>query len=680
MSKRVVWLILILLAAASLRLVGLTEVPPGLTHDEADHGLDAWGVVNGIRPVYFTVGYGREPFFDYATAGLMAFLGPSYLAGRLTAVYLSLILIAGTYAWTRRAFGNKTALLAAAGLAVSFWAVITGRQALRSIALPAIFVLDVYFYWRAAEKSGGLGTGFERQDQPATPFFHQPAAYYLVAGILLGLTFYTYIPARIMWLLYPALLLFLVLFDRHRFQKIWAGTLLTLLVAGFVALPLILYLTGNPSAEVRLAELMVPVDAAAAGDFRPLLENIRLSSLVLTFRGDSQWRYNIPGRAILSPIMGILFFAGSGICLWRIGAGIKDRHRLPQATAAYFIIAWLLLGFIPGLLTGPDLSTTRIVGLQPALYVFPAIALAAVFEIPAVPKRLVQALIAILFLALAIFTVRDYFFIWANAPEVRVQYETALVAAVEYLNEHGEGVVAISTTTPGQYHSPAVARLTLHNPEVELRWFDGQHSLLVPQADESGLIFSGFAPLSPYLERYFLADYVGEVPQRPTDIDRPLTVYSADSQALLDQWQSQIEDELVGIAGGEGPVLFGDAVQFLGYDLQTPVVAAGEEVRLATFWRLNQPLEEAMMFTHVISPDKQPIAQADRLDAPSNFWVKGDLLIQLHEMTLPGATAAGEYPLSIGIYTPSNLERLPVIVEGQVAGDHLLLPPLAVTP
>ncbi|KPK03224.1 MAG: hypothetical protein AMJ56_19620 [Anaerolineae bacterium SG8_19] len=287
MPKRYTWLILILLAAASLRLVGLSEIPPGLTHDEADHGLDAWGVVNGIRPVYFTVGYGREPFFDYATAGLMAFLGPTYLAGRLTAVYLSLILIAGTYVWSRRAFGNTTALLTAAGLAVSFWAVLTGRQALRSIALPAIFVLAVYFYWRAAEKSKSPSFNQEEQEYPAFPFFYKPVAYYLVAGILLGLTFYTYIPARVIWLLFPALLLFLALFDRNRFQGIWAGTLLTLLVAGILALPLILYLTGNPSAEVRLAELMAPLNSAAAGDLQPLLENVTQSSLVLAFRGDS---------------------------------------------------------------------------------------------------------------------------------------------------------------------------------------------------------------------------------------------------------------------------------------------------------------------------------------------------------------------------------------------------------
>ena len=75
MPKHYGWLLIILLAAASLRLAGLVDVPPGLTHDEADHGIAAWGVVNGVRPIYFTVGYGREPLFDYATAALMTFLG-----------------------------------------------------------------------------------------------------------------------------------------------------------------------------------------------------------------------------------------------------------------------------------------------------------------------------------------------------------------------------------------------------------------------------------------------------------------------------------------------------------------------------------------------------------------------------------------------------------------------------
>ena len=154
MANRYAWLLLILLTAAALRLAGLADIPPGLTHDEADHGLAAWGVVNGDRPIYFTVGYGREPFYDYATAGLMSILGPSYLAGRLTAAFTSLFLITATYAWTRRTFGERTALLTAAGLAVSFWAVMIGRQSLRTVTLPTIFMLAVLFYWRGMQSVG----------------------------------------------------------------------------------------------------------------------------------------------------------------------------------------------------------------------------------------------------------------------------------------------------------------------------------------------------------------------------------------------------------------------------------------------------------------------------------------------------------------------------------------------
>ena len=146
------WLLLILLAAVLMRLVDITSIPPGLTHDEADHGITAWSIIGeGVRELYFTVGYGREPLYDYATALMMTFLGPTFLAGRLTAVFFSLILIAGMFAWVHRAFNEPTALLTAAGLAVGFWPVMSGRQALRSILLPALFVLAVTVFWRAME-------------------------------------------------------------------------------------------------------------------------------------------------------------------------------------------------------------------------------------------------------------------------------------------------------------------------------------------------------------------------------------------------------------------------------------------------------------------------------------------------------------------------------------------------
>lgn len=687
MAKRTAWLILVLLAAASLRLAAIDEVPPGLTHDEADHGLDAWGVVNGIRPIYFTVGYGREPLYDYATSGLMAFLGPSFLAGRLASVFLSLIVIAATYAWSSRAFGRKTALLTAAGLAVSFWAVMTGRQALRSITLPAVFVLAVYFFWRAVEMSG-QGTG--RARKISNPFWRRPSTLrFTIAGLLLGVTLYTYVPARVMWLLLPAMLALLFFYDRARLRAAWPGTLLALLLAVLVASPLLLYLNANPAVEERLAELSGPLTAARQGDFGPILKNAADSALLLAFQGDSQWRYNIPGRPFLSPIVAFLFLCGVAVGLsWLLKAPRSDapevlpaKQRLPRQLGFLFTLAWLLLGLSPALISGPDFSVTRAIGAQPVAYVLPAIALATMLKWRRLPHRLSRALVVLLFVGLYLQTARDYFVHWAGAPEVRVQYESSLVETLAYLQAQEDMATAISTTTPNHFHSPAVATLRLAKEDNGLRWFDGNHSLVVPQATASRTIFSGFAPLNPYLRTYLDLDPVAQIPMKEDDVDRPVEVFETNGRQVAGSLLKSFDLALADPVDNQHPVRFGDSVEYLGHQ----VIVSGDQGRdqlvLATLWRVLQPLEpldQAVMFAHILGPDGMPIAQADRLDVPGEFWVPGDLFIQLHQIDLPGDLPPGEYPLSVGIYIAESMERLPVTIGDRVYGDHLLLPEAAI--
>jgi hypothetical protein len=257
-----------------------------------------------------------------------------------------------------------------------------------------------------------------------------------------------------------------------------------------------------------------------------------------------------------------------------------------------------------------------------------------------------------------------------------VQYESALVSAISYLDENELESAAISTTTPNRYHSPAVAQLMLKDRDVAIGWFDGHGSLLVPQASSGTLIFSGFASLSPYLEEYFGEEPIGELPQRASDIDRPLTVYSTDSRAISEEWRQSFSDD---VEAASFPARFGTAADFLGYDIQTPAVKPGETLRLATLWRLNKPLESAIMFVHIVDQDGQILAQSDRLDAPGEYWREGDLLIQLHEIILPDSMAPGTYHPLIGIYTSQDEKRLPVQVNG-LPSDHLRLPPLVVGP
>ncbi len=667
-KKRRGWLILLLLTAAFLRWHLITESPPGMTHDEADHGLDAWGVVQGIRPIYFTVGYGREPLFDYSTAGLMAFLGPTFLAGRLTATFYSLLLIAGTYAWTRRAFGPTVAMLTAAELSFSFWPLMTARQALRSITMPALFTLAVLFFWQASMCKPPHRAGAWR--------------WYAAAGVCLGLSFYSYLPARLLWLLFPAMLVYWALTDRPRSRRIWRGTLALLLVAGAMGFPLFHYLRVTPSAEIRLSQLSGPLSAAQHGDFAPLLHNTLAGLRLLTIEGDPLWRYNLPGRPLLTPLWGWLFWGG---VLLALGAAIRSRR---YRSAAMLALLWLGLGLTPVLVTGVEAAVTRSIGMQPAIYLFPALTLAWSWQglgdrlrLSARARRLSGGVLAGLWLTgLLANTWSAYFVVWTNAPQVRVQYETTLVEMMHYLNQlTAPTVAAISSPQPDRYHDPATAAMTLRQPQVSLRWFNGQNALLLPNSPTALLLSSAQAALNPIWQPWLAsARLVDVLPLRLTDEDRPILVYRLDGPAIAANLLRQFH-------APPDTVTFGDAphVTLLGYHLNGETQAADNDLEVLTLWRMEQPVADAVLFTHVQGADGVPVAQQDRLDAPSAFWQSGDYFVQRHVIRLPADLPPGRYPVAIGFYTrptPTTAQRLPVFRGGLPAGDILPLAAVTVTP
>lgn len=685
------WLLLILLTAVALRFYQLTIVPPGLTHDEADHGITAVAILHGARDIYFTVGHGREPLFDYATAGMMALLGQKAWVLRGTAVLFSLLMIGAMTAWVRLAFNNRVALLTAAGLAVGFWPVMAARQGLRSITLPALFALALYFFWRGLQKLEIRDWRSETNKSPNyLPTFHFSlfTFHFFFAGFLLGLTFYTYIPARGLWLLFPALLLVGGVWDRRWLKQAWVGTAVTLLFAGVLAWPLFAYLQANPGAEIRIDELRAPLNAALQGDFALLWANIKGGLAIFTFAGDTAWRYNIPERPLLGPVIGALFYLGIGVALWQVAGGkwqvrgmAGENGRLAYAAA----LIWLVGGLAPVLITGPELSMTQAMGMQPVLYLFPALALNWGWQV-ARSKWQVAGLVGMiaLFGGTAVITARDYFGTWANAPEVRVQYESTMVAALDYLAQQ-EAVdtatsarlsASVSTITPGEFHTPAVAALTLPQDAGPPRWFDGRGSLIVPNAAGALVLFSGFAPLPEALQPYLATAVLQTtLPLRPTDADRPVWVYRLDAGDAVAAWQQWLTPQ---------PAQFGEAAALLGYDLSSGAVAAGGTVQLVTVWQVQTAPPDLRLFSHVVGPDGVPLAQADRLDAPSGSWVAGDWLVQLHEFVVPEGTAVGTYPLTIGLYTCldaacTQTQRLTVWQDGTAVGDHLQLTELMIT-
>src|SRR4029077_1785730 len=117
-------LVLLVVAAAALRLARLGNQPGGLFQDEAAEGLDAWRILHvpGFHPLFFADDGGREVTFAYLAAAVFHVTGPSVLALRATAAVLGVLAVAVTPLALRR-LGLATVLGGTAWAAGSVWLV-----------------------------------------------------------------------------------------------------------------------------------------------------------------------------------------------------------------------------------------------------------------------------------------------------------------------------------------------------------------------------------------------------------------------------------------------------------------------------------------------------------------------------------------------------------------------------
>ena len=687
-----VLLALVLLLAGVLRFWRLDRVPPGLTHDEAAHGQDAVAILHGARPLYETIGYGREPLYDYAVALGMAVVGQAnYLVLRGVSGLFGLLTIVTTYFWVRRAFGPLEAILACAWLAGSFWAVSASRQALRSVALPALLAAAVYAWWRGAYDPGDR--------RPIR------CVWFALSGLFVGATLWTYMAARLTWSLFLAFPIFLLATDRARFTRRWPGMLLTLVVAAASAAPMFLWLQQNPGVEQRFSQLGEPLRLLTDGDIRQVWRNSLEALGMFTQRADDLWMYNLPGRPWLGPVEGAAFYVGLAVACWR--------WRRPQHTLA---LMWLIVGALPSMITGVSASATRAIAILPVLHLFPAVAVAAglrwIQSRRAWTRLVLVPVVVAAIVAAGVRSYLDYFDGWANARDVRVAYHTTLFEIGQYLDQQAISpgtVVVLSSIYPGGYHDPYALDLTMSRRDLSLRWVDGRGALVFP-AGPARLILPALASLDPVLAEAIASAYARLVESRllrADDLNPGFDVYDWASASALENLLAQAAQQPVAWSQSKTlpagspedayqtldlPADLGHTIALLGYDVSSPVVAPGDEVTLVTYWRvLSSPGTEldTVLFTHLLAPEGEPavISQQDRLDAPAWNWHPGDVIAQVHRLKIGDDVPAGRYPLEVGAFTrpwPSPVDpdpstmRFSLYIEDQAVSDRILLPVLHV--
>ncbi len=695
-------LVAILLLAFALRVWQLTSIPPGLTHDEANHGREAIGILDGVLRYFFPLNYGSEPIYSYTVALSMAALGRGLFALRLVNVVFGLAAVAITTAWAAPRLGRSAALLGAALLAVSFWPLASSREALRAGMLPFFMGLAVWAFWHILEAAPGRADG-ERAGAIRAVWPHV-----LLFGAALAATLHIYLAARVGWLLFPLFLAYLALAHRPDFRRAWPPALAGLLLGGLLSAPLFLYLRAHPEMQTRLDMLDGPLQAVAAGQWRPVLANVANALLAFVWpgRGDTFLAYNIPGRPVFDVVSAALFVVGLSVCLWR--------WRRPVYA---FLLLWFAAGILPSLITGPTANTTRNMAALPAVFLIPAVGFVALMgrawidqeaahakaqrrkshprtrysslrlspfaplrEVFSPVTRHLSFVAAVLWLGFAgTVAARDYFGRWANMPAVRGAYQSTLAAALGHVAAaypDAEPVV-FSSVYPGAAHDPSIAFvLAADRPALSrtARWADARWALVLPPGAALAVVPASTPP-HPALTPWLAA--LGTVEMRPDDLDPRFTVYRLDGDraaADLAAW-------------AVAPVDFGGAVELVAARWLAEGVRPGETAELLTAWRVLDPTRagpaapptfasDAVLFTHVLDGAGGLLSQRDSLDAPSWAWQAGDLFVQIHPLAVPASAAPGEYAAVVGLYDRDSGARLPAAG----GGDTAAVPPLVVRP
>lgn len=354
----------LLLLGAGLRLWNVGVVPPGLYHDEAQHGLDALEVLeDGRLPLYFPANNGREPLFIYLVTVSVALLGRSPMAIRLPAFFVGFLTLAATYDLAKVLWGQRAGRWALAVLACTFWHVHLSRVGFRAVLLPLFTALFL------AQVARALRTRRYR--------------HWLAAGALYGASWYTYMAARFTPVAMGVMVLYGLLFHCQQIRGMWRGALIFCIAALVVLSPLGIYTLIYPDIVLsRSGQVSILSPEINNGDLWGTLAKHILRTVEMFFvRGDRIWRHNLAWRPVWEPALGLAFVIGVGVAL----AGFR------RNVGAALALLWTATMALPTLLAEDAPHFLRGVGVLPTAVLFPVLGLMWMESKVQSPKSKVQS-------------------------------------------------------------------------------------------------------------------------------------------------------------------------------------------------------------------------------------------------------------------------------------------------
>ncbi len=215
-------LLFILLIATLVRLLFISQAPSGIHEDEAGMIYDAWSISEyGVDrylnhyPVYLiNFGGGQSALYAYLAAFFIKIFGFSLFTVRLPSALLSILTVFTSYLTVKKLKGTKEGLLFAFLIAICPWHIMQSRWGLDCNLLSSFIAIDIFLLVSSSK-----------------------SWHYIISGLAIGLTLYTY---ALSYIMLPCFILVLLIYMLY-LKKITIKNILIMAIPIIIlALPLLL--------------------------------------------------------------------------------------------------------------------------------------------------------------------------------------------------------------------------------------------------------------------------------------------------------------------------------------------------------------------------------------------------------------------------------------------------------
>lgn len=409
---------LITIAALTVRVVHLADVPPGLHGDEAWTGMRADDILRGAGiPAFDRIhGLGQPSGMEYLTAAFIQLFGSSVLTIRLPMALLGAATVPLTYYLIKALFNDRTtAVIGATLLAFMGWHIHYSRIALPPAGWPFFEVLACLLFVLAMRSRAWW--------------------LFALAGLALGLGVYTYSSYNVFALAFVAFTGYWLLtqqIERSRTLLLSLGVMFA--VALLAALPMVEYIASNDDIYFQYPRQisLFRTDEYKAADsplerYDVIGDAGKAFVKRVVFDADTDFSDGAGSGPMLNATFSVLLGLGVLLAVWR--------WREPGAALPLLIV--LVLPWA-GILTVGGGIVRRAMGVTPFLAMLAALPLAELVRRAQPARALVRGaayfIVAGAIVSVAVLDLRAYFGIFPGSSVGQYVFAPELVAASQYMD------------------------------------------------------------------------------------------------------------------------------------------------------------------------------------------------------------------------------------------------------